>query len=57
MLLRVIGVLLVLWLAISLIGAIIKGLIWLALLGGLLFVATAALGWTKRDRKTLPRGW
>ncbi|WP_199584092.1 hypothetical protein [Blastococcus sp. TF02A-30] len=55
--LRVIGLLLVLWLAISLIGAIIKGLFWLALLGGLLFVATAALGWTKRDRKTLPRGW
>jgi hypothetical protein len=32
-------------------------LFWLAVIGALLFVATAALGWRKRDRKALPRGW
>ncbi len=49
---KVIGGLLVLWLVISVAGAVIKGLFWLAVIGGVLFVATAALGWSK-DRKQL----
>ena len=40
--------LLVLWLALSILGAIVEGLLWLAVVGGLLFLATAAWGWTKR---------
>jgi hypothetical protein len=56
--LRLLGLLLVIWLAITVIGAVVKGLFWLAVVGLLFFVATAALGWNKRDNnKALPRGW
>jgi hypothetical protein len=46
--LRFLGLLLALWLAITVIGAVIKGLFWLAVIGLVFFVATAALGWNKR---------
>ncbi|MDA3644865.1 hypothetical protein LZ318_14270 [Saccharopolyspora indica] len=52
MLWKVIGGLLVLWLVISVAGFVIKGLFWLAVIGGVLFVATAAVGWA-RDRKQI----
>jgi hypothetical protein len=56
--LRLLGLLLVIWLAITVIGAVVKGLFWLAVVGLLFFVATAALGWNKRGNdKALPRGW
>jgi hypothetical protein len=55
--LRLLGLLLVIWLAVTVVGAVIKGLFWLAVLGALFFVATAALGWNKRDTKALPRRW
>jgi hypothetical protein len=55
--LRFLGLLLVIWLLITVIGAVVKGLFWLAVVGLLFFVATAALGWKKRDDKALPRGW
>jgi hypothetical protein len=43
------GLLLVVWLAITVIGFVIKSLIWLAVIGIVLFVATAALGWVRRN--------
>jgi hypothetical protein len=46
--LRLLGFLLVLWLVVSVIGAIIDGLFWLAVLGALFFLVTAVLGWNKR---------
>jgi hypothetical protein len=46
--LRILGLLLVVWLVITVIGAVIKGLFWLAVVGALFFLATAALGWNKR---------
>ncbi|MGY1723578.1 hypothetical protein [Blastococcus sp. SYSU DS0533] len=49
MLLRLVGLLLVVWLVLSIIGALVEGLFWLLLVGVLLFVATAAYGWLKRD--------
>jgi hypothetical protein len=55
--LRILGLLLVIWLAVTVIGAIVEGLFWLAVVGLLFFAATAALGWTKRENKALPRGW
>lgn len=55
--LRFLGLLLVVWLVISVIGVVIKGLFWLAVVGLVFFAATAALGWNKRDNKALPRGW
>ena len=40
--------LLVIWLAIVVIGAVVKGLFWLAVIGVVLFLATAAFGWIRR---------
>ena len=54
--LRLLGLLLVVWLAVTVIGAVVEGLFWLAVVGLLFFVATAVLGWNKRDeRPRLPR--
>ena len=47
--LRLIGLLLVVWLVVTLLGAVVKGLFWLAVVGLLLFLATAVLGWNKRN--------
>lgn len=46
--LGLIVVLLLVWLALIVIGAVIKGLFWLLIIGAVLFVATAAFGWVKR---------
>ena len=40
--------LLVLWLALSIVGAVVEGLLWLAVVGIVLFLATAAWGWARR---------
>ena len=47
--LKIIALLLVIWLALSVIGAIVEGLFWLVVVGAVLFLATAAFGWTKRN--------
>ena len=54
--LRFLGLLLVIWLVITVAGAVIKGLFWLAVVGAIFFVATAAIGWVRRDNKALPPG-
>jgi hypothetical protein len=54
--LRLLGLLLVVWLAFIVVGAVVKALFWLAVVGAIFFVATAALGWNKRDDRSLPRG-
>ena len=53
--LRFLGVLLAIWLVVSILGAVVRGLFWLTVLGAVLFVATAAIGWVRRDQKQLPR--
>jgi hypothetical protein len=56
--LRFLGLLLAVWLVITIVGAVAKGLFWLAVVGLVFFAATAALGWNKREKnKALPRGW
>ncbi|GDY32119.1 hypothetical protein [Gandjariella thermophila] len=40
----VIGVLLLVWLVVTVLGALLKGLFWLAVIGGVLFIGTAAYG-------------
>jgi hypothetical protein len=40
--------LLVAWIVLSVIGLVVKGLIWLFIIGVILFVATAAWGWVQR---------
>jgi hypothetical protein len=43
-----VGVLLLVWLVVAVLGFVIKGLVWLAIIGLILFVVTAAYGWVKR---------
>lgn len=40
--------LLVIWIALSVVGFVIKGLVWLAIIGLVLFVGTAVLGFFRR---------
>ncbi|HJV99766.1 MAG TPA: hypothetical protein VJ617_11805 [Arthrobacter sp.] len=40
--------LLIIWLVLSIFGFVVKGLLWLAVIGLVLFVATAVWGWLKR---------
>ena len=49
--LQLIGLLLVVWLVITVVGALVKGLFWLVVVGLLLFLVTAALGWGKRNTR------
>ncbi len=41
-------VLLLLWLALAILGAVLEGLLWLTVVGAVLFIATAAYGAIKR---------
>lgn len=43
------GLLLLIWLAFIVIGAVVKGLFWLIIIGVVLFLATALYGWVKRE--------
>ncbi len=55
--LRVLGLLLVIWLGITVVGAVVEGLFWLAVVGLIFFVGTAALRWNgRRSDRTLTRG-
>ncbi len=54
--LRFLGLLLVVWLAISVLGFVIHGLFWLAVIGALFFVATSVLGWNRRHSVGGPGG-
>ncbi len=47
--LKLLVVLLVIWVVFIILGAVIKGLVWLAVVGAVLFLATAAYGWVKRQ--------
>lgn len=47
--LKILLVILVVWLAISLIGFIIKGLFWLGVIGLALFAVTSIYGYVKRQ--------
>jgi hypothetical protein len=46
---KVIVGLLVLWVILSIIGFVIKGLLWLAVIGIVLFVITAFIGFIRRN--------
>ncbi len=47
--LGIIALLLVIWLALIVVGAVVKGLFWLVIIGVALFLVTAAFGWGKRS--------
>jgi uncharacterized membrane protein len=41
---KIVGALIVIWLAFTVLGFVIKGLFWLAVIGGVLFLGTTAYG-------------
>ncbi len=47
--LRILVVIAIVWLALALIGFIFKGLLWLGIIALVLFLATSAWGWVKRN--------
>ncbi|PSK90916.1 hypothetical protein CLV63_12141 [Murinocardiopsis flavida] len=48
--LQLILILLAVWLVLTILGFVIKGLFWLAIVGLILFAATAVWGWFQRQR-------
>ena len=46
--LAIVGVLLVVWIVLAVVGFVVKSLFWLAIVALVLFVITAAYGWVKR---------
>ncbi|MCW3817775.1 hypothetical protein ONA91_25320 [Micromonospora sp. DR5-3] len=40
--------LLLVWLVLVVVGLLVKGLFWLFVIGAILFVATAVVGWVRR---------
>ena len=48
----IIAVLLIAWLAIAVLGALLKGLFWLAVVGGVLFIGTAVYGAIRNKSRT-----
>ena len=54
--LRFLGLLLVIWLAFSVIGVVFHFLFWAVVLGLVVFVGSAAVGWARRDNRALPPG-
>ena len=49
--LRLLGVLVLVWLVVTVIGAVVEGLFWLAVLGLVLVVVTWLVGWGKRNTR------
>ncbi|GAA5153146.1 MULTISPECIES: hypothetical protein [Amycolatopsis] len=49
--LGLIGLLLLVWLVLVVVGAVVKGLFWLLIIGAVLFVVTAIFGWVKRGAR------
>lgn len=46
----IIGWLVAIWIVLTVVGAVVKGLFWLAVIGGVLLVGTAAYGAIKAKR-------
>lgn len=50
--LKIVVALLITWAALSILGFVIEGLLWLAVVGLVLFAATVVWGWLKRRTKS-----
>jgi hypothetical protein len=46
---KLVGALLVAWLVISLLGWLLKSLLWFAIIGGLIFAGVAIYNWSKKQ--------
>jgi hypothetical protein len=49
MLLKILLLIAIIWLALAVLGFIIKGLLWLGIIAAVLFVVTGLWGWVKRN--------
>lgn len=49
MLLKILLLIAIIWLALALLGFIIKGLLWLGIIAAVLFLVTSVFGWIKRN--------
>jgi CHASE2 domain-containing sensor protein len=47
--LGLIALLLIVWLVLAVLGFVVKGLVWLAVVGIILFLATAVIGFVRRN--------
>ncbi|GAA5020099.1 hypothetical protein [Actinopolymorpha pittospori] len=47
--LRILLIIAIVWLVLSVIGFVVKGLLWLGLIALVLFLATSVWGWVKRS--------
>ena len=50
--LGILALLLIVWLAFVVIGFVVKTVFWLAVIGIVLFLATAAFGWVRRNSRS-----
>lgn len=57
MLLKVIIAIAAIWLALAVLGFIFKNLLWIGIIALILFLATSAWGWTKRNSGSSTRDW
>ncbi len=48
-----ISALIVIWIVLSIVGFVVEGLFWLAIIGIVLFLATAAWGWFQRKTNSV----
>lgn len=53
--LGLLGLLLVIWLVLILLGVFVHGLFWLLVIGAVLFIATSVVGFIKREALGRPR--
>ena len=44
----ILGVLLLVWIIVAVLGFVVKGFIWLAIIAIVLFIATSIFGWVQR---------
>jgi hypothetical protein len=47
--LGLLGLLLLIWVAFMVVGGVVHGLVWLLIIGAVLFVATGVVGFVKRE--------
>ncbi|MBP2475770.1 putative membrane protein [Crossiella equi] len=49
--LQILGLILLVWIALSVVGFLVKGLFWLVVVGGVAFAAVSAWAWVKKQNQ------
>ncbi|MGI8415866.1 MAG: hypothetical protein ACR2P2_06575 [Nakamurella sp.] len=53
--LAIIGILLVVWIVLAIVGFVVHSLLWLGIVALILFLGTAAFGWVKRKASSISK--